>query len=263
MYGLRVFLPLVACLLLPFGFGCSGPVADELVVGMELAYPPFEMTDELGTPAGVSVDLARELGEHLGRDVRIENLAFDGLIPALKTGRIDLVISSMTANEERAKSIDFSHPYVQTGLAILAGAGSGVERIEDLNREDRAVAVKIGTTGHMYAQTHLPNASVLVLEREAECVLEVVQGTASAFLYDQLSTYKNWVRQRATTRAILEPFQKESWAIGIRKGNDSLRLQVNEFLASFRERGGFDELAEKHLADMKKAFDELGYPFVF
>ena len=75
----------------------------KLLVGMELAYPPFEMRDERGEPAGVSVDLARALGEQLGRAVEIQNLPFDGLIPALKTGRIDLIISSMTATPERAQ----------------------------------------------------------------------------------------------------------------------------------------------------------------
>ena len=79
---------------------------DTLVVGMELAYPPFEMTDTSGKPSGVSVELAQELGKALGKKVVIENTAFDGLIPALKTGKIDLIISSMTANEERAKSIE-------------------------------------------------------------------------------------------------------------------------------------------------------------
>ena len=82
--------------------------AKPLVVGMELAYPPFEMTDTSGKPAGVSVDLANELGKRLGRPVVIRNTSFDGLIPALKTGQVDLVISSMTATAERAKSIDFS-----------------------------------------------------------------------------------------------------------------------------------------------------------
>ena len=82
---------------------------------MELAYPPFEMRDAEGAPAGVSVELARELGRALGRSVEIENIAFDGLIASLKTGKIDLIISSMTSTEQRAKSIDFSEPYLKRG----------------------------------------------------------------------------------------------------------------------------------------------------
>src|SRR5205823_5415581 len=67
--------------------GIARAAEKPLVVGMELAYPPFEMRDERGEPAGVSVDLARALGQHLGRQIELQNLPFDGLIPALKTGR--------------------------------------------------------------------------------------------------------------------------------------------------------------------------------
>ncbi len=243
--------------------GCGNREERPLLVGMELAYPPFEMSDESGRPAGVSVDLAHALGRHLQQDVRIENIPFDGLIPALKTGRIDLIISSMTATEERALSVDFSDPYLRTGLAILAGKGRNVAGIEALNRPERTVAVKIGTTSHTYATEHLTQANVLVLNKESACVLEVIQGKADAFLYDQLSTYRNWNRHRNETEALLVPFQEEAWAVAIRKGNDSLRLTVNDFLAAFRKEGGFDRLTEAHLAEMKQAFDELGYPFVF
>src|SRR5271167_3505202 len=102
---------------------CGATRADDtdkpLVIGMELNYPPFEMTDASGTPCGVGVDMARALCAYLHRPIDIENMPFEGLIPALKTGRIDLIISSMTATDERRKSIDFSDPYLNTGLSIL------------------------------------------------------------------------------------------------------------------------------------------------
>jgi polar amino acid transport system substrate-binding protein len=104
-----------AAILTSLGGACARHADHALVVGMELAYPPFEMTDTQGNPSGVSVDLARELGKFLHKDVVIQNIAFDGLIPSLKTGKIDLVISSMTATSERAQSIDFSAPYLTTG----------------------------------------------------------------------------------------------------------------------------------------------------
>ncbi|WP_318556519.1 transporter substrate-binding domain-containing protein [Geobacter anodireducens] len=234
---------------------------DSLVVGMELAYPPFEMTDTTGKPTGVSVDLATELGRALGKKIVIQNMAFDGLIPALKTGKIDLIISSMTANAERARSIDFSDPYLNTGLCLLVKKESPVKGIGDLDQPGRSVAVKKGTTGHAWAGKNLKKARVLVLDKEAAAVLEVVQGKADAFIYDQMSTYQNWQKNRATTRAILEPFQKESWAVGIRKGNDDLRTKVNAFLADFRKKGGFETLGDKYLKEQKEAFRKLGYPF--
>jgi polar amino acid transport system substrate-binding protein len=254
----------MAALCLVVGFSVGGATAaekDTLVVGMELAYPPFEMTDTSGRPAGVSVDLAHELGKALDRKVVIENTAFDGLIPALKTGKIDLIISSMTATGERAKSIDFSDAYLSTGLCLLVKKGAPVTGIRDLDQPGRTVAVKKGTTGHSFASKNIKQARLLVLDKESAAVLEVVQGKADAFIYDQMSTYQNWQRNQASTRALLVPFQKESWAVGVRKGNDTLRMKVNAFLKEFRAKGGFDRLGDRYLKEQKEAFKKLGYPF--
>ena len=232
-----------------------------LIVGMELAYPPFEMTNTRNEPIGVSVDLAKALGTALGKEIQIRNMTYDGLIPSLKTGKIDLIISSMTATEERAHSIDFSDPYLQTGLCLLVRKSSPVQGIADLDKPGMTVAVKKGTTGHSYARKQLKFARVLVLDKEASAVLEVVQGKADAFIYDQMSTYSNWQRNPQTTRAILKPFQQEAWAIGIRKGNDSLKARVNVFLKEYRAAGGFEKLGDIWLKEQKQQFKLLGYSF--
>ncbi|NBV87162.1 MAG: amino acid ABC transporter substrate-binding protein, partial [Verrucomicrobia bacterium] len=185
---------------------------DTLLVGMELAYPPFEMANTEGQPEGVSVDLARAMGEALQRRVEIVNLPFDGLIPSLKTGKIDLIISSMTATAERARSIDFSQPYLSTGLCLLVGKHAPVDSIADCDKTGKTVVVKQGTTGHLYSR-QLKSARVLVLDRENACVLEVAQGRADAFIYDQMSVLKHSEQNPETTRALLTPFQTEHWAV--------------------------------------------------
>ena len=259
--GIHWLSLLALLLLLPLFPSSPAHAAKPLIVGMELAYPPFEMTDAAGKPDGVSVQLAQELGKALGRPVEIRNMAFDGLIPALKTGKIDLIISSMTATAERARSIDFSDPYLTTGLCLLLGRTVRASTIADLDQPGHAIAVKKGTTGHSYAASHIKQARVLVLDKEAAAVLEVVQGKADAFIYDQMSTYQNYQRNKDTTRAILTPFQTESWAIGIRKGNDELKAKINRFLADFRRSGGFDRLGDRYLKEEKEAYRRLGFPF--
>jgi len=253
--------PLLAWLLLLAGFAAA--TEPPLRVGMELSYPPFEMTDPQGRPAGVSVKLAEALGRHLGREVVIENIAFDGLVTALKTRKIDCVISSMTATPERRKSIAFSAPYLKTGLALLVAANSPVRSAADLDAPGRVVAVKKGTTGHQHAATTLKRARVLVLDKEAAAVLEVVQGKADAFIYDSLSVFQNHRRHPDTTRAVLEPFREETWAIGLRLGDDALRQRVDEFLETFRAAGGFERLGDEFLAEEKAFFKAAGLPFYF
>jgi polar amino acid transport system substrate-binding protein len=235
----------------------------ELIVGMEMAFPPFEMLDSSGQPAGVSVEMARAMGRYLNRPIRFENIPFDGLIPSLKTGKIDLIISSMTVTEDRKKSIDFSDPYLKMGLAILAAKNSSIQSINDVDQPGRNVVVKKGTTGDIYAIQHFKNANLLVLNDQSACAIEVAQGKADCFIYDQISVFENWKKFETTTRAILQPFTQEEWAMGIKKGNDALRTQINAFLKEFKDSGGFDALGDKFFGENKKAFQQLGIPFYF
>lgn len=242
---------------------CSKPSTDELVVGMELEYPPFETVGDDGEPAGVSVDLAAALAEHLGRELVIRDFKFKGLPAALSSGKIDLVISSMTATPERAKEISFSEPYASTGLALLVGRGSDIEDLESLNREGNTVVVKAGTTGEGFAERSLGKVELLRLDNAGACSIEVSQGKADAFIYDQMSVLEFADRHPETTRALPSPLQTEQWAIGVHKDRDELRESVNAFLKKFREDGGFDRLAAKHLSVQRQRFERAGVPFIF
>ena len=243
--------------------GCGGKKANQLVVGVELASPPFDMTDEQNQPTGIDIELARALAKSLGKELVIRNTAFAGLIPALQTGKIDLILSSMTITAERARTIDFSDPYVHMGICLLVNAKSDVQKPDDLNRPQRKVVVKNGTTGFFYAQEHLPQAQLLQVSEAGACVLEVVQGKADAFIYDQFSVFQYQRQNPLTTRAVLEPLRKEDWGIGVRKGDGALLRQVNAFLANFREQHGLDTIAAKYLAADRDAFQKMGSPFSF
>lgn len=236
-----------------------------LKVGMELAYPPFEMSTKEGVPSGVSVDMAYALGKYLNKEVIIENIAWDGLIPSLKTKKIDIIISSMTITDERKKVIGFSDAYAKSSLAILANKNAGIVTIDDLNKIGKTVAVKKGSTGHLYAKDHLKNATVLVFDKESASVLEVVQGKADGFIYDQLTIYKNWAQHKETTKPILASFQKdfEHWGIALRKDDEKLKKSINEFVAQSKKDGTFDKLSYKYLKEARETFDKLNIPFFF
>lgn len=239
----------------------QGP--QELVVGMDLSYPPFETIDEDGKPAGISVQLAEALAENLKRPLRIENIPFVGLIPSLQNRRIDCIISSMTDTPERRQSIAFSDPYLAIGLALLAGVNADLTSAAEVDRQGRTLVVRQGTTGELWARANLKQAKVLSVEKENAAVLEVIQGKADAFVYDQMSVWQNWKRNPETTRAILSPLQKEYWAVGVRKDNDDLRVKINDFLKEFRAAGGFEKLGDQFLSEQKEAFRKENIPFYF
>lgn len=261
------YLTAAAVLLSGLLIGCGREekgTGDELIVAMELVYPPFETKDEQGNPYGVGVEIAKELGKYLGRPVRIENTAWDGLIPSLQTGKADVVISSLTITEERAQEVDFSEPYANALLALLTYTDSQITSVEDLNQEGKKVAVKAGSTGHLYAQNHLPNVELIVLPNESSCVTEVDQGKADGFIYDQLSIYYSWQKHKDTTTPVFIPFQEvDYWGMAVKKGNTQLLEQINDFIDSSRENGLFDELTERYLSEEKQAFEEFGFQWFF
>ena len=247
--------------------GCTGKSKQSgqgavLRVGMDLSYPPFEMQDKAGNPDGVGVRLAEALAANLGRPLKVVPMEFSGLIPALKTGNVDLILSSITATDERRESILFSNPYAFTGLALLVRKDSDIQSIEDLKKSGRSVTAKTSTTGETWAINNLPGARRVVFEDQTACVLEVAQGRADAFIYDQLSIYQYAEQNKETTRGLLKPFVEESWAIGIAKGNEALRGQVNAFLDDFRKQDGFGKLGERYLQKEKKFLEAAGVPFI-
>lgn len=245
-------------------FSKSKGEKDVLNVGMELAYPPFETKDENGEPSGVSVDFVKEFGKYIGKDVKIKNIAWDGLIPSIQTKKVDLVVSSMTITEEREKVVDFSIPYANSLLGMLINKNSKVFSIDDLDQVGTVVAVKNGSTGFLYAQKYLNKAQIRSFNDESACVTEVVQGKADVFLYDQLTIYRNWEKNEDSTRAVFIPFQEpEKWGVAFASGNIEMVSKMNEFIKKFTAEGGFDKLTEKYLSEEKKSFDQLGFKWFF
>jgi len=265
---MRIIAILVSIIMLSaVAAGCSNGKddVDTLVIGMELKYPPFETIDSDGNPEGISVEISNKLGEYLGRPVKIENIAFSGLIASLQTKKIDLIISSMTINETRRETINFSDPYTKINLALLISRDSPVESKSDLNSADVTIAVKQGTTGHLHAVDNYPLAKINIFDETGACILEVAQGKADAFIYDQMSIFEAWKSNSDKTRMNLEPLSDspENWGIGIRKGEDELLESVNEFIRIHSENGFFDSLGDKYLAEIKIEFEERGIDFFF
>jgi len=234
-----------------------------LIIGMELAYPPFEMRAADNRPDGISVRMAEDLAARLGRPLEILDVEWNGIIPALQSGKIDAIISSMTRTPERERAIAFSEGYVTNGLCMLVAKDSAINTVDDLDPAKHRVAVKLATTGHQWARAEMPDLPLITLDDSASCALEVVQGKADAFIYDQISIYQYWKKFENKTRPILQPIREETWAIGLRKSDTELLKEVNAFLSAYRAEGKFDDLADRYMAEQKKAFEAMGVPFIF
>jgi polar amino acid transport system substrate-binding protein len=170
----------------------------------------------------------------------------------------------MTITDERGKVVDFSIPYAHSYLALLVSKDSDVSSAEELNQKGKVVAVKKGTTGYIYANANLTSATINSFTSENTCVTEVVQGKADAFIYDQLTIYRQNQKNIDGTKAIMIPFQdSENWGMAVKKDNVELLKNINDFIETYKENGGFDKLTNKYLADVKQIFDNLGFPWFF
>ncbi len=258
------------CAVMIFLVGCSEQpveeqIKEDLVVGMELEHPPFETIDEGGNPSGISVEMAYALGEYLDRPVIIKDITYEELIPALSSGEIDLIISSMTITDSELESIKFSDPYAKSFLAMLVNIDSSVDEFDDLKQNGRKVVVKNGTTGYTYALNNLPKENIVIFDDQSDCVLEVAQGKADVFLYDPVTIYNDAQANSEKTRAIFEPFQDEFeyWGIAVNSDNDNMLVDINMFLNEFQSSGDMDKLSDYYLGGVKFLFKEQNIEFFF
>lgn len=237
---------------------------DTLRVGMELQYPPFETKGPDGTPEGASVMLAEALGNYLGKEIEIVDTPYPSLIPSLESGKIDLIISSMTITEEREEKVDFSIPYTTSQLMMLVYVDSPVQSPSDLNDPDVIIASKTGTIGALWAATNAPEAQIKNIDEEATAVLEVSQGKADVFIYDPLSIIRHHENYPDTTRAVLEPLPNtKGWGVAMRKGETELKEQVDAFITQAKTDGTYDEIRDTYLRDKMEEFEAYGIDFFF
>lgn len=220
----------------------------ELIIGTEPEFPPFESKNPQGEYVGFDMDMARELAKDLGVRLRIEEMNFQSLPTALENGKIDLIISGMTATPERAETRLFTEPYFHTGLCLLVNAKSGITEAKQL--DGKRLVVKRGTTGDINAKRLFPNCEVTRLDKESTCALEVVNGRAEGFLYDQLSILRHHEANPKTTRALLTPLTKEPYAMAARLDDVEFVDRLNEFLRTIRKDGRYKALRAKHLAGL-------------
>jgi polar amino acid transport system substrate-binding protein len=219
----------------------------ELRVGLEVGYMPFEMVDKSGAIIGFDIDLARLMARKLGVKLAVVNQAWDGIIPALLTGKFDVTLGGMTITPERARRVDFSDPYLAIGQTVLLRRklANEVRSHAQLNDPKYRVLSKLGTTGEIAMRKHFPKAQLRTFEHQSEAAVEVRNGRADAFIYDLPF---NAVMASQFPQALVhlgQPFTHEDLGWAIRKGDPALRAWLNEFLAGLKKDGTYQALYRK------------------
>jgi len=220
----------------------------QLRVGFEAGYLPFEMADKKGRFIGFDIDMAKEMAKAMGVKFVPVNTAWDGIIPALITKKFDIIISGMTATQERNLKINFADPYIIVGQTILLNTKNAgkVKSYKDLNNPKYTVASKLGTTGEQAIKRLIPKAKYKSFESESEAALEVLNGKADATIYD-LPFCATFMAQQGAGKLIFldEPFTFEPLAWAIRKGDPDFMNWLNNFLRQVKNDGRYAKIYDK------------------
>ncbi|HMM19528.1 MAG TPA: basic amino acid ABC transporter substrate-binding protein [Selenomonadales bacterium] len=229
--------------------GCGSQQTAEqakvLKVGMDAAFAPFEFQDDKSKDyTGFDVDLINAIGKQMGYEVKIQNTGFDGLIPALEAGNIDVIISAMTITEERAKKVNFSKPYYKSGLSIVVKSDNNtIKGFKDL--EGKQIAVQIGSTGAVEAKK-IKDAKIREFNTVPEAFLELKAGGVDAVVND-LPVNDYYIAKSGAKDAKLvgDLLTAEDYGIATTKKNAELAQKIDKALEELKTNGEYAKIFEK------------------
>ncbi len=222
----------------------------KLTIGTSPDFPPFENLEN-DEYVGLDMDLARALAEKLGLEVEFKNLQFDAIIPAVAAGgQVDLGLSGITIDPERAEQVDFTDSYYIDDLSVVAmKANTDVTSdtyADALNQDGVIIAVQSGTTGESYAQENFPNATTQPYGTATDCFAAMQAGQAVAVVTNKAVAAKMVADSYTDAQVVKEIATGEEYGIAVSKDNSALLEAVNSALDELTSDGSLDDIVNKY-----------------
>lgn len=242
------------------GFASAGKLQQELVqestleqalkrgvlrVGMD-TFEPWAMKDKNGNFIGFEIDVATRLAEDMGVKVEFVPTKWSGIIPALLTGKFDVIIGGMGIRPQRALKVNFSNPYDYSGMAIVAHKekAPAFTSLEDFNKPEVQIACKLGTTAVMATKKFIPKATLRLFDDEAQAYQELRNGNVQAVVGSApRPAYEALAYPDTLYLPIQGTFTKEPIGFALRKGDFDTLTFFNSWITHVKDEGW---LAEKH-----------------
>lgn len=208
--------------------------AGKIVVGTSADYPPYEFHKQVNgkdTIVGFDIDIANEIAKDLGVKLEIKDMKFDGLLPALDTGNVDMVIAGMTPTPERQKNVDFSKIYytaVQT-VVVRANDKAALNSIDAL--KGKKVGVQKGSVQEGIAKDQMPNSEAKALSKISDEVLELKNNKVDALIVEKPVANAYAQKNADIIISDMKLKQDESGsAVAVKKGSSALTEAINKTL---------------------------------
>lgn len=220
----------------------------KLIWGTNAEFEPYEYM-EGSEVVGIDAEIADALAEKLGLTAQVENMAFNAIVPAVTTGKVDIGLAGMTADEERKKNVNFSEPYVEAGQVIVVNKDSDIKSVADLS--GKIVGVQNGTTGDEYVSDEKNGVGVASVERFSsgpEAAQSLATGKIDAVVIDN-EPAKAIVANNSDLIVLEEPLTSEQYAIAVSKDKPALLEAINGALNEMEESGELQTILDKYLND--------------
>lgn len=217
-----------------------------LVVGTSADYEPFEYIDEDGNYTGFDIELMEEVASRLDMELEWQDIAFDGLIGALQSDKIDAIIAAMSATPEREEQVDFTDPYFIGADAIIVSEGSGIEITKNEDMTGHKVGVQTGTIQEEWIDENI-DAEVSRYERAEQAIMDLQSGRIDIVAMDYYAAAA-FLDQGGIEMALKTEFSGEHMAIAVKEGNTELRDEFDAVIDELQAEGFVDDLAMKYLS---------------
>lgn len=232
----------------------------ELRVGLSADYAPMEFEHTVNGKteyAGVDIDLAKKIAKDNNLKLKIVNMSFDSLLGALKTGKIDIIISGMTSTPERKKQVDFSDSYMMTKNIMLVKKDKVNEYKDIKDFNNKKVGAQKGTEQEKIAQTEIENASITSLSRLPDVILALKSGKVEGAVVEK-PVAEAYLKQNPKLGISNVKFNEEEkdTVIAVPKDSPKLLSQINKTIKEVKDKG----LIDKYMINAANAMnDDSGF----
>ena len=229
----------LACIGAALLAGCGGSGSNTLKMITEATFPPYEFLRGQDV-VGIDVEICRAVAERMGKEFQCETVDFDSVIPAVVSGKADLAAAGITITEDRKKNVDFSIPYVKTGIVVIYKKSNPFKDAAQL--KGKKIGVQAGTTSETYVLEQLkqePERS----RSPAEAVAGLKSGRVE-FVIADIDPAKNCVKGEADL-ALSDFVTSEEYAVAIRKGQPDLLKAIDATITELKSSGKLAQIIEQ------------------
>jgi glutamate transport system substrate-binding protein len=216
----------------------------EIVIGVKYDVPPFGFNNpKSGKVEGFDVDLGQAVADKLGVEPKFIEAISDNRIPFLQDGTADLILSTMTINEERVGQIEFSDPYyIAKGRILVKKDNSDITGVDSLAGKN--VCTALGSTYEATLKEQAPDAKLKLVDSYSECLESLQNGSVDAISTDDV-ILTGMIIQDDSLKLVGDELSQEPYGAGIKKGNTELQEFVNGVFDEYKQDGRYDKTYEK------------------